>query len=207
MNQLSEKVFLQLTMPREDAPVSDHRRVVLALNTLGYEPVTVPLEVLRKLYPLCREADFDITVTLVRREWDWVVTHVEPGDRRGHHYGLAVDYGSTNLVMQLVDLNSGSIIEEVSELNGQVAFGTDILSRITYAFGSPERARQLQRATVGSFHALMDRQRMREARELAENIYCVQFASVPDFLVRMQAAKFVPHTDMKKFPSFRAAEG
>ena len=41
------------------------------------------------------------------------------------------------------------------------------------------------------------------AKELAENLYCVQFASVPDFLVRMHAAKFIPHTDMSLFPSVR----
>ena len=39
------------------------------------------------------------------------------------------------------------------------------------------------------------------ARALAENIYCVQFASIPDFLIRMQAAKFIPHTDLSRFPS------
>ena len=42
---------------------------------------------------------------------------------------------------------------------------------------------------------------IKEAQELAENIYCVQFASYPDFLVRMQAAKFIPHTDLQRFPS------
>ena len=51
---------------------------------------------------------------------------------------------------------------------------------------------------------LLDRSRLREAQELAENIYCVQFASIPDFLVRMQAAKFVPHTDMNRYPSAQA---
>jgi len=51
---------------------------------------------------------------------------------------------------------------------------------------------------------LLDRDRLQEARELAENIYCVQFASVPDFLVRMQAAKFIPHTDMNRYPSVAA---
>ncbi len=39
------------------------------------------------------------------------------------------------------------------------------------------------------------------ARSLAESIYCVQFASIPDFLIRMHAAKFIPHTDLKSFPS------
>ena len=47
---------------------------------------------------------------------------------------------------------------------------------------------------------LLDADRVQEARELARSIYCVQFASVPDFLVRMQAARFVPHTDMGQFP-------
>ena len=50
---------------------------------------------------------------------------------------------------------------------------------------------------------LLDRSRVQEARELAENMYCVQFASVPDFLVRMQGAKFIPHTDMERYPSVR----
>ena len=34
--------------------------------------------------------------------------------------------------------------------------------------------------------------------------YCVQFASIPDFLVRMQAAKFLPHTDLDRYPSIKA---
>ena len=50
---------------------------------------------------------------------------------------------------------------------------------------------------------LLDRSRRKEAQELAESISCVQFASVPDFLIRMQAAKFIPHTDMNRYPSLR----
>lgn len=34
-------------------------------------------------------------------------------------------------------------------------------------------------------------------------INCVQFASILDFLVRMQASKFIPHTDMSRYPSIR----
>ena len=50
---------------------------------------------------------------------------------------------------------------------------------------------------------LLDRGKMEEAKVLAENMYCVQFASVPDFLVRMQAAKFIPHTDLARYPSIQ----
>lgn len=51
---------------------------------------------------------------------------------------------------------------------------------------------------------LLDRSRLQEVRELSENIYCVQFASIPDFLIRMQAAKFIPHTDISRYPSIQA---
>ena len=152
MKGFSEKVYLSLKMPTEELAVSDQKRIELALDALGYAPVTMPLPVLRRLYPLCREAGFDITVTLVRRELDWVVVDVEPGDQRGQHYALAVDYGSTNIVMQLVDLISGHVIGEEKAPNGQIAYGTDILTRITYAMEhGPE---PLQRATVETFHDL-----------------------------------------------------
>ena len=55
----------------------------------------------------------------------------------------------------------------------------------------------------GAKALLLNHTRMAEAKALAENIYCVQFASIPDFLIRMQAAKFIPHTDMARFPSIR----
>ena len=48
---------------------------------------------------------------------------------------------------------------------------------------------------------LLDHTKLEEAKALAENIYCVQFASIPDFLIKMQAAKFIPHTDMSRYPS------
>ena len=156
MNGFSKKEYLQLKMPTESLAVSDHRRIELALNTLGYAPVTMPLVVLQRLYPLCRNAEFDVTVTLVHREQDWVVTDVEPGDQTRHHYGLAVDYGSTNILMQLVDMHSGAVIGEEKAPNGQIAYGTDILSRITYALEGELQVQQLQKATVETFHQLLD---------------------------------------------------
>lgn len=156
MGGFSKKEYLSLKMPTEEVSVSDHRRIELALNTLGYEHVTFPLKVLRKLYPLCRNAGFDITVTLVHREYDWVVTDVEAGDTTDWHYGLAVDYGSTTIVMRLFDMDSGSIIGEETAVNGQTAYGTDILTRITYALETQDHAQDLQAATTATFRQLLE---------------------------------------------------
>ncbi len=156
MDSISKKVFLSLKMPTEEVPASDQKRIALALEALGYGQVTFPLKVLRKLYPLCRNAGFDITVTLVQREFDWVVTDVQAGDQTARHHALAVDYGSTTIVMQLVDLHSGAVIGEETAVNGQVAYGTDILTRITYAMGGPNRAEDLQKATADTFRLLLE---------------------------------------------------
>ncbi len=156
MMPMSEKIYLQLPMPAEDDSISDQQRIQSALSALGYEKTVMPLHVLQRLYPLCRDCDYKITVTLVYREEAWVITAVEAGDQRSHHYGLAVDYGSTTVVMQLVDLNTGSVIAQAKEMNGQIAYGTDILTRITYALEAPAHMEDLQRVTAETFHALFD---------------------------------------------------
>lgn len=155
MEPFSEKVFLRLQMPTEEVPLSDQKRIQQALAARGYDHAAIPLPVLQQLYPMCRECGYDITVTLVWRETEWIVTAVEPGDQRHRHYGLAVDYGSTTIVMQLVDLNSGTVIGQEKTVNRQTDFGTDILTRITYALEDPAHMDELQRATVRSFEDLL----------------------------------------------------
>ena len=155
MNNFVVKEYLSLKMPSEDLPISDHQRILLALNSIGYENIQFPLSAVRKLYPLCRDAGFDITVTLVHREYDWVVTDVESGDTTKVLYGLAVDYGSTAIIMQLIDLNSGKVISEEKEENGQIQYGTDILTRIIYSRENEEHRKELQKVTVATFHKIM----------------------------------------------------
>ena len=155
MERFSQKVYLSLSMPDETAPISDHKRIQLALEALGYNNITIPLPLLGKLYPLCRNADFDITVSLVKRDFDWAVVDIEKGDQTGHHYALAVDYGSTTVVMRMLDMNTGCLVGEEKALNEQAKYGTDILTRITYSMEDPRHAEDLHGATVDTFHNLL----------------------------------------------------
>ena len=157
MQPFSEKVFLNIAPPTEEEPTSDHQRIRQALIACGYENVVLPLHVLQKLYPMCRDCGYAITVTLVIREFDWIVTAVEPGDTRDAHYGLAADYGSTTIVMQMVDLNTGEVIAQEKEFNGQITYGTDILTRITYTLEDPAHMEELQMATTKTFDILLSR--------------------------------------------------
>ena len=92
-------------------------------------------------------------------------------------------------------------------LSGAFAAHSDLESAITIGIFPDlprERFSVLRNTSLdGARIMLLDRGKREEAKCLAENMYCVQFASVPDFLVRMQAAKFIPHTDMSRYPSIQ----
>ncbi|MBR6767671.1 MAG: DUF4445 domain-containing protein [Clostridia bacterium] len=154
MNSFAQKIFLKAIPPSEDMPISDQRRIVSELDNLGFSPVQIPLKTLRKLYPLCREEDF--TLTLVSDGHKWIITDAESGNTSHSLYGLAVDYGSTTIVMQLVDLNSGAVIHQEKAVNGQTVYGTDILTRITYSLEAPSHSDDLQRVTAETFSLLFD---------------------------------------------------
>jgi uncharacterized 2Fe-2S/4Fe-4S cluster protein (DUF4445 family) len=47
--------------------------------------------------------------------------------------GIAIDLGTTTIVAQLVDLNSGEVIAVETALNPQSAWGSDVMSRISAA--------------------------------------------------------------------------
>lgn len=74
--------------------------------------------------------------------------------------GVAVDLGSTTMVAQLVDRETGQVVAVESALNPQVASGADIMSRLTAAADEVGRCRlrDLTRMAVGSLvQRLLDR--------------------------------------------------
>lgn len=75
----------------------------------------------------------------------------------GHHYGLAVDLGSTTVVARLLDCVSGRVVKEVSCFNRQIQWGTDILSRIFYCKDNPRKLEEVRQATVDSIVECMDK--------------------------------------------------
>ena len=156
MNALSEKVYLTLEPPTEEDARSDQRRLLDGLRG-DFGEVTLPLPLVRRLYPLCRKAEGRVTATLVWTGRGWQVTDLEPGDTTAWHYGLAADLGSTSVTMELVDLRSGAAVARESMYNRQTALGSDVLTRIFYAKDQPEHLEELRLAAVETLDDLMGR--------------------------------------------------
>ncbi|PCN50425.1 ferredoxin [Candidatus Geothermarchaeota archaeon ex4572_27] len=79
---------------------------------------------------------------------------VEEGDTRTRAYGLAVDIGTTKIVVYLVDLVTGRILGSASDYNAQIAYGEDVVSRIAYAMDVRDGLKVLQRAVVETINRL-----------------------------------------------------
>ncbi len=153
--RLCEKFLIHKSEISEDQPRSDTWRLGAALERVGVENVRVELQALRQLYPAAREGDITATVIYTGRES--VVSRIEAGDHTNTNYGIACDYGSTTIVMQLVDLISGNVVAQASEFNGQSQFGSDILTRITYTLEGGEANRAyLQKVTAQTFNTVIE---------------------------------------------------
>ena len=96
----------------------------------------------------------------VARRGDEVLYEGEVVDRfRGHLYGLAVDLGTTTVVMDLIDLETGASVHTSSFENPQRFGGSDVMNRISY---DGRTHGELQRAIV----AAINREIVAVARQL-----------------------------------------
>ena len=155
MKRMSEKVYLHLAPPTEEDARSSAQRIGDALKE-KYGQVAIPVQTLRKLYPMCQKAAWKLTASLAWNGNGWSLVHVEPGDTTHRHYGLAVDLGSTTVVMEVVDMTSGQVAASKTAVNQQVAYGNEILSRIFAGHENPEVQESLRLATVQTIQSLAE---------------------------------------------------
>ncbi|MFW6159038.1 MAG: ASKHA domain-containing protein [Planctomycetota bacterium] len=83
------------------------------------------------------------------------VMHADEGDLgpyRGETYGLAIDVGTTTLVMQLVDLEDGRTVATLSRKNPQISYGNDVISRIGFTMEHERGLQELQACVVTSIN-------------------------------------------------------
>jgi len=145
------KVFLQLAEPTLDDQRADIQRVKDALRDAGFEPHPT-ISVLQALPKILRDNNYRVTAVIVGDE----LIALEPGDTTGEMYGLAIDIGTTTVVVAVINLNTSAVVAVKSTLNGQASFGADVISRISYTMMEPDGLRTLQARIVDTINTLTD---------------------------------------------------
>ncbi|PUA34231.1 MAG: hypothetical protein B9J98_01175 [Candidatus Terraquivivens tikiterensis] len=105
---------------------------------------------LHSLQKLSRMADVG-----TEKELSFIIHNDEVVDVRENcrPLGFAVDVGTTKVAGYLVDLTSGKTLATVSEINPQIAYGEDVISRIDHAL--KEGVEVLHRKIVDCINELM----------------------------------------------------
>ncbi len=138
--------------PQLGSTRSDAARLLDALaREWSLHDLQIDIDVLRNLQSALRSSD---TVSL----GSWHVTvAVHDGDTvtavwPGFHdvaYGIAFDVGSTTVAGHLCDLRTGDVLASAGEMNPQIRFGEDLMSRVSYVMMNPGAVKELTRAVRG----------------------------------------------------------
>ena len=131
---LVKKVYLELPAPTLDDNASDIDRITRELSKVSiYQRFEISLPCLQNLTDKLRAHQWKVTVTFARHNGGGRILEIEGGDTSGNNYGLAVDVGTTTVVVQLVNLKTGKVIGVKGSHNLQARFGEDVISRMIFA--------------------------------------------------------------------------
>ena len=149
------KYFVQLAPPSlQDMGEGDQERLQHALQAqYGLSGLSMDYVVLKGIQDTLRRGEWNVTVTVWRGS---EIVKLEPGFVPSA-YGLAVDVGTTTVAGYLCDLVTGKVVATESAINPQVAYGEDVMSRITYAMSNPDGLTIMRRAVRECINGIIGR--------------------------------------------------
>ena len=129
---------ISLPPPSLQDNTADTERLISALRTALQtdDAIHIDLDQIKKLPDILRQSDFTVRCTLLKDGHQWLVAGIQRANEMRPVAGLAVDLGTSRVVLRLLDLSSGNTLAESGFDNPQLAIGPDILSRIHFTQSS-----------------------------------------------------------------------
>jgi len=126
---------LTLSPPTLEDSVSDLDRLNRGLKKTGCDiaRLNVGIKVMRQLAEAVRQDDWNITVSIIQRKCANEILEVLPGSGQHPNLGLAIDIGTTTIVVYLVDMADGKVLAAAAGHNSQASCGDDVINRIICA--------------------------------------------------------------------------
>jgi len=149
---LVKKYFAKLPRPTLGSLEPDLERLRESLPEDKVRRGSLPLEILRLLPEILRNANWKITATV----WNKTeILDVEAGDTTNACYGLAVDIGTTKMVCYLVNLTDGKTVTLSSMVNPQILYGEDVIARIAHSLKGEKEKGELQERVLKGVNRLI----------------------------------------------------
>jgi uncharacterized 2Fe-2S/4Fe-4S cluster protein (DUF4445 family) len=136
---------LDLKPPSLRDNTADQDRLLRAIRrVLGEERVTCPLGLARRIPTLLRSLGYRINAALFEEMGIWHLIDLFPPDEDVSLFGIAMDLGTTTVVLELIDLRNKQTVSGLTFHNPQIKAGADILSRIHFAGSTKDGLAKLQ---------------------------------------------------------------
>ncbi|MBC7879626.1 MAG: DUF4445 domain-containing protein [Anaerolineales bacterium] len=157
------KYLVTMSPPNLERPIADWERLAKGLETSmqlvhgvdakipRWFDLSIDYQCLRTLSSTLREAKWNVTVSVWQ---DKEVISVQPGYHE-ESYGAAVDIGSTTVALYLCNLRTGEMLAAESEMNPQIVYGEDVMSRIQYTIEYPDGLEKLHKAIISTLNKLL----------------------------------------------------
>ncbi len=124
---------LTLIPPTLADNTADTDRLINALKErLKTDTLEIDLPLIRNLPELLRKFQYKTTCIVVRDHNRWILVDIAPGEGFKTISGLAVDLGTSRVVLRAVDLLNSKVLGETAFDNPQITVGPDVLTRIHY---------------------------------------------------------------------------
>ena len=125
---------VSLEAPSLKDNTADAERLIRALRShLDTPEIKIDLDLLKTLPTVLRHNQFKVRCILFKEKQRWALIAVTDSKETARIAGLAVDLGTTRVVLRLLDLVSGATLAESTFDNPQEKIGPDILARIHFA--------------------------------------------------------------------------
>ena len=126
------EIPLELEPPSLEDSVSDLDRLNRGLKKQGLdiERLNIGIGVIRELAAVMRDENWKISTSVIQKKCSSEILRVRPGNEKHQSLGIAVDVGTTSIVVYLVDMTDGTVIAATSGHNRQAACGDDVINRI-----------------------------------------------------------------------------
>jgi len=125
---------VSLEKPSLKDNTADAERLLQALRSRLKTPaIKIDLDLLKTLPTLLRHSRFNVLCVLFKEKQHWVLIGITDAAEASPVAGLAIDLGTTRVVLRLLDLATGATLTESAFDNPQEKVGPDILARIHFA--------------------------------------------------------------------------